>query len=381
MGLSVDLVPVISTFTKNLTGGYPFLTQFTTPGMGACCNFRNQFVAANIVNDPTSIWSDLYSDGILWSGIGNFELNPIVDYTAGFKTGGNSHSFGARPTIYKVLPLEGHHFQGVPMIVVYSNAGKFLLVPNETRTGFVYGESVLRGLGITSGNHVAGDEYIHGFIDSYRDFWTLESPHYSSPAGGNLKKLGYRKYILNLFNYVSSEDHRVIVSYIPKEARFYISNGNECLIINQFGACNVFQCPSSVIAAPDGNLYGTFKSLPDLSARIVTDELDFGTRALKSIESMFGAIDSGPDATVKFTVDWNKASGDDFFRLPFRNVNPRGEAHIGATGAEFRAVVSISDYTEAQIQWLMFNVKFPDNRFRRGATMGPESVVTRQGQP
>jgi hypothetical protein len=153
------------------------------------------------------------------------------------------------------------------------------------------------------------------------------------------------------------------------------------LVINQFGACNVFQCPSSVIAAPDGNLYGTFKSLPDLSARIVTDELDFGTRAIKSIESMFGAVDSGPNATVKFTVDWNKASGNDFFRLPFRNVNPRGEAHIGATGAEFRVVVSISDYIEAQIQWLMFNVKFPDNRFRRGATMGPESVVTRQGQP
>jgi hypothetical protein len=382
-GITSDEVPVasINTYIKDLLATeFPRIIPFSTPSVGTVCNFRNQFVGANVINNPDSLWSDLKSDGIVWSGIGNFDLDPGSDFTSGFMKGVFSRSSGMPPVIYKVKELEGHHFQGTPMVVVYSNVGKFILVPNSTSTGYAFGVSELKGLGVSSGNHIAGDEYLHGFIDTNRDFWTLESPHYSSPAGGNLKKLGYREYILELFNYKSSEDHRVIVSYIPKDGRFYISNGNKCLVINQFGACHISQCPSSVIKAPDGLLYGTFKNLPDTSAYIVSNELDFGTRGLKSIESVFGGMDANSNSQINFSVDWRKGRGDQFSRLSYRPANPRGEARIGVTAEEFRLVVNISNYIQAQIQWLMMNVKFPDNRFRRGTTLPDTNIITRQGQ-
>ena len=380
-GYTADEVPKpsIKTYTKDLNATeFSRIASFSTPTMGAICNYKNQFVGSNLVNVPSSIWSDLSSDGIIWSGIGNFELDPTVDYTAGFRNGEFLYSEGRAVTIYKLLPLDSRYLPG---IVVYSNVGKFLLTPESTPTGFTYGVKLLGGLGVSSGNHIAGDDFIHGFIDTHRDFWTLESPHTSSPVEGNFKKLGYRDYILELFDYKSSEDHRVIVSYVPKNKRFYISNGNKCLIINEFGACHSFQCVSSVIKASDGRLYGTFKNLPDTSAYIVSDELDFGTRGLKSIESIFGSVKVAHGEQVSYAVDYQTDKQKAFSRLPYRNSNPRGEARIGVTAAEFRLVVSISDYTDAQIDWLLMNVKFSDSRFRRGPTFPDASLTTRQGQP
>lgn len=374
----VVAVPSIKTYFKDLNATeFSRITRFVSPAMGTVCNYRNQLIGANIVNPAGGIWSDLSTSGILWSGIGSFGLDPTVEYTAGFMPGEFLYSSAQKATIFKLLPLD---VRGSGGIIAYSNIGKLLLSPEITPTGFTYGVKKLHGLGISSGNHIAGDEFIHGFIDTHRDFWTLESYNAAAPGGGNLKKLGYRDYILELFDYTSTEDHRVIVSYIPRDKRFYISNGNKCLIINEFGACHSFQCVSSVIAAADGTLYGTFKNLPDTSAYIVSEALDFGARGLKSIESIFGGISMARTERVSYTVDHRVTRDKAFNRLPYRVVNPRGEARIGVTAIEFRLVVNISNYLEAAIDWLMINTAFVDNRFRRGPTLPDASITTRQGQ-
>jgi hypothetical protein len=259
--------------------------------------------------------------------------------------------------------------------VAYSDAGRFLLTPNPTPNGFTYGVKDLDGFGITSGNHVAGDKFIHGFIDVHRDFWTLESPHFSSPIGGNYKKLGYRNYIMDLLDIGD-----VIVSYVSKNKRFYISNGHQCLIINEFGACHVFQCPSSVIKASDGRLYGTFLSNPDTTGLLVSDGLDFGSRGLKSIEAIVGGVDATVGATVQYSVDWRHSRQSAFSRLPWRSVSPRGEARIGVTASEFRLAVRISNYADAQVEWLGVNIKFPDNRFKRGLSLAEANIISTRNE-
>ena len=372
-------IPSIRTYIKDLTATeFSRIIPFSSPPMGAICNYNNQFVGANIAKNSTDVWSGLSSDGVVWSGIGNFDLDPSSELTAGFMLGSFPNVSGQVPIIHALLPLDSRYMPGV---VVYSDAGRFLMTPNQTPTGFAYGVKDLDGYGITSGNHVAGDNFIHGFIDIHRDFWTIESPHFSSPIGGNYKKLGYRDYIKELFDYTSTEDHRVIVSYISKNKRFYISNGNKCLIINEFGACHSFQCVSSIIKASDGRLYGTFKNLPDTSAYIVSDMLDFGTRGLKSIESVFGSVRTAQGEHASYSADYRMNKQDKFNRLPYRAVNPRGEARIGVTAGEFRLVVSISNYLEAAIEWLIMNIKFSDSRFRRGPTFPDPSITSRQGQP
>ena len=380
-GLTADAVPVptIKTYVKNLSAAAKFqsLDAFTTPAMGTLCNYQGQLVGGNIVNESASKWSDLNSDGIVWSGIGNLDFDPGYDFTAGFMPGQFPYSVGKTPTVLRVMSLYSRY---VPGVIVYGDAGKFYLSPEKTETGFTYGVKVMGGLGITSGNHVAGDEFIHGFIDSHRDFWTLESSQQAASPEGNLKKLGYRTYIQELFDYTSAEDHRVIVSYIPKNKRFYVGNGNKCLVINEFGACHIFQLVSSVVKLSDGRLYGTFKNNPDTSAQIFSDNLDFGSRGFKTIESIVGGIDTTKGASVQYTVDWRQSRGNDFNRLPWRNTTPRGEARIGATASEFRLGVRVSSYVDAQVEWLGVNIKFPDNRLKRGPSLAEGNLISTRGE-
>lgn len=380
-GLTADAVPVpsIKTYVKNLSAinKFPSLDAFTTPTMGTVCNYQGQLIGGNIVNVPTSKWSDLNSDGVVWSGIGNLDFDPGYDLTSGFMPGQFPYSVGKAATVFKAMPM---HSRAATGIVVYSDAGRFHMSPERTETGFTYGVQLMSELGVTSGNHVAGDEFIHGFIDVYRDFWILESSQQAVQSGGNYKKLGYRSYIKELFDYTSSEDHRVIVSYTPKNKRFYISNGNKCLVINEFGACHVFQLVSSIVRLSDGNLYGTFKSNPDTSAVIFSDTLDFGSRGFKTVESVVGGIDLAKDAITQYTVDWRQSRVDVFSRIPWRNTNPRGETRIGVTACEFRLGIKISNYVDAKIEWLGINIKFPDNRFKRGLSLAEENIVSTRGE-
>ena len=376
-GRTADEVPVssIKTYVRDVSVPVALncLVPFDTPAVGTCCNFKGQFIGGNIVYDPMGIYGDLGSDSIVWSGIGNFEFSPLVDPTAGFARIPFVNNIGKQPTIYKVFP---HHLG----VVIYSDAGRVFLEPEQVDSSFAYSIKPLRGLGVASGNHVAGNNYLHGFIDLYGDFWTWELQHASVKFnGGELKKLGYRSHIKEMLDYSSVEDHRLIVSYIDKTRRFYISNGRQCLVINEFGACTIFQCPSSVIIGYDGRLYGTFRNTQDTEGRIVSDTVDFGTRGLKSVESVIGNISQASDSSLHFAVDWRMSNNVDFRRSPWKSTGPRGEAVVKVTAHEFRICARITNYIDAEISYLALNMKYPDNRFHRGPAMADANLVSTRG--
>ena len=377
-GLTEDVVPTtsISTFVRDISIPISLnsLVPFTAPAMGTCCNFNGQFVGGNILPDASGIYGDLGSDGIVWSGVGSFEFNPIIDTTAGFRRLEFPNSIGKAPTIYRII----RHHSG---LVIYSDAGVVFLEPEYVEPELTYSLRPLKGLGVASGNHVAGNKYVHGFIDLYGDFWIWELPHNTVKFdGGTLKKRGYRSYIRELLDFSSADGYGVIVNYIDKNKRFYISNGNSCLIINEFGACSIFQCVSSVIEGYDGRLYGTFRNTADTEARIVSDEVDFGTRSLKSIESIIGGVSSAREEKVYFALDWRTVDSQEFRRTSWKPVGPSGEAVLKVMAASFRICVRITNYIDAQIDYLGLNMKYPDNRFKRGITVADTNLVTTRGE-
>jgi hypothetical protein len=205
------------------------MTTHSEPRFGTCCNFRGQFLAGNIqTNIPNSIWAEYGTAGIIWSEIGSFVLTPEIARTSGFKQEQFPFNTGVKPVIYTMLPtLEG--------IVIYSNSGVVLLRPDLVSNTFSYSAQNREGIGVASGRHCAGDLYIQGYINLDREFYYVE-------ANGQQTKRGYKDIITRMFE----QDPRVIVSYLPKDYRFYISNSIECLIVNKFGA---YQCHQKVAGA------------------------------------------------------------------------------------------------------------------------------------
>ena len=324
-------------------------TPHADPCFGTCCNFRGNFLAGNIqTENPNSIWKEYGTAGVIWSEVGSYELNPQDGRTAGFKQEQFPFNTGVKPVIYSMLPtLEG--------VVVYSNSGVVMLKPDLVNNTFVYSTQNREGIGVASGRHCAGDLYVQGYVNLDREFYVVE-------ANGQQTKRGYKDIITQMF----AEDNRIVVSYLPKDYRFYISNSKTCLIVNRFGAYLSHQKVAGAAVAPNGKLYGSFMDNNDLEARIATDNLDFGSRGIKSVESLLVGLDH-PELTLSdSSVDWRMSSNESFQNSDWIPIGYNGESAIHVAAREFRLKARISNYINTRIDYLTANVKYSDQRFKRG---------------
>lgn len=356
-GLDEYGVPLRKMFVRDVTQALAYeFDSFTQPidlVCGCCLNNRGQFIGGNLLVDPAHQWQALDSRSLIWSGIGKYEFNPQTDITAGAGYLTLPYPFTAQIQIVKLLRL-GNGF------VSYSNGGKILHESTAVNTVVTYSQKPLPGLGIVSGNHVDGNEFIHGFIDLRGEFWLLE-------PGPKLTRRGYSEFILPILNYTSENaDTRTIVSYSQHQNAFYISNGNTCLLINEFGAAHCHQMVSSVIQTFDGN-FATFSDNENILAYITTDSLDYGSRGIKSVESMLCNVSTNSSTvTVKCAVDWASKKGVDFRRSGLKSANYGGESAIHIAAVDFRLHVNFSAYTNAELFEILANIKFSDQRFKRG---------------
>jgi len=345
MALNNSNETVVSTYYRDVEANTQLfcLVQQTDPTFGTVCNFNGQLVGGYMASEE--LWPELGTNAVAWSAIGSFQFDPAQDIVAGSATLFLNNVSQSAAIIYKVLPLEN-------CVAVYSDAGKLLLRPNVVGNSFTYGSQPLSGFGVSSGNHVAGDKSIHGFVDIRNDFWTLTS-------SGELTLRGYREWLDDIMSVDT------IVSYAPKNKSFYISNGVECLIINEFGAHKAHQLPSSVFQGFDGYLYGTLDDNEDEEARIVTDNLDFGSRGIKSVESLLVGI-SQSEGIADMAVDWRVHKSAVFQRSSYVTGGPTAEAAIHVAALDFRLVLKADTYVGTYVHYLMPNIKYSDQRFKRG---------------
>jgi len=327
-----------------------YLVSQSEPAFATACNFNGQLVAGNVTGSAP--WDDCSQRSVIWSAIGSVELNPANAIVAG---------------MYQKVDYSDSQIHRVAMlgkqVVVYTDLGNLLLTPSVVGNSFTFGESVLTRVGIRNPNYVAGDFSVHGFIGSDNEFWIVE-------AGGKISRRGYSEFIAEI---VESE-LPVIVSYLSKERQFYVSNGALCLVINDYGAYHTHQMVSSITRVWDGQLLGTWDDNDDETALIVSDTLDFNSRGIKSVESITADFSMDSEAEASLSVDFRYDQRASFTSLQDQPCNPSGESRIGVAAANFRLRFTLSDYTNAEFRYMLANVKYSDQRFKRGTVPGQLEV-------
>lgn len=335
--------------------------QITNIICGVNCNFNNQFIGGHIVDSAGNL--DL--NCIVWSGIGNFFLSPFDDVTSGYTRVSQLGSGSLTGVVHRILKL-GNKF------VVYTDSGKRLFAPESVENTFTYSNFPLDGLGIKWSTHVAGDETIHGYVDLANDFNVVET-------NGKVTRIGYKEFIKPMVEFVHpTRRSDLIVSYLPRDRRFYLSNGNECLIINKYGAYKCHQLVSSIIDGFDGKLYGTFFDTGDREARITTDNLSFGSRGIKSVESITSDLDHASNSRAFYSVDWRMNSTKGFTSSKPKFDGPSGEAGIHVAGTDFRIKIKLNEYRNSSLTNILVNVKYSEQRFKRGTV--PSQYFTSKGE-
>ena len=347
----------VDTFIRNPGTGTPLITQLPTskaPECMTCCNFKGQAIMGGIVQDDAN-FGDLSLGWVAWSGIGNFDFRVGTDKTAGYaKVPWDKWGTGL---VHKVKRLGD-------TVMVYGDGGRMALVP-VSEPMVTFGVQELGGLGISSGNHIAGNEEIHCFIDTDSDLWLVD-------AKLKFQKLGYREYILDLTG--DSSNLPVRVSYLPGRREFYICGGDRGFILNESGLAEMHQLATSV-GEYRGTQCGFFLDSEDYEWRLTSDTIDLAQRGMKTIGFLelginhYNSSSSLRDVYVSADYRYNyQVAQNSFSTLDFTRLNPEGGAFVNITAPEIRLKVKGTDYRNGSLNldYIKMRSKLSDKRFVRG---------------
>jgi len=228
----------------------------TFPRILTGTNLKGRIVGGNV---KTS-WHDCGTQSVVWSKIGSVDFTPDRTNTAGY-----------RQTLFdgdvkRVMALND-------VAMAYCENGIMRMTPSGTTFGF----KDMKGLGVPAKGAAGGDHNRHVFVDRQNFLWRAE-------GNGELKKLGYQDEMATL------TAASIVVAYDPLKQEFYIGDGSKSYLLTDYGLSQVWQSPTSVDSV-DGDTVGVAINLSNMTFELVTDDLDFGSRGLKSI----GQLELGAD--------------------------------------------------------------------------------------
>jgi hypothetical protein len=319
------------------------LVELVQPVFAVGCNNSGQFIGGNVSN-----WQNLGSDGIAWSAIGNYEFDPQVDITAGFRTLVSGRVAGKRVRIHKILPFVGG-------VIIYTDQGNIFLADAIVGSSFVYGLSELEGVGVVSSNHVAGNNYTQMFVNINNELCKYQRTK-------ELRILGYKRQI----EILKETQTPLIMTFLEDRNTFFLSNGVQTLVINDYGAGMIHQAISGIIKGWNEQIYATYRDLGDTEARITLDGNSFDSRGKKTFEWIIADINHLPDTSVVASAYWRNGASDEWRNYTWKHGSPSGEFFLGLSAVEYRAALRFSNYVESEIFALKANMKYPDSRARRG---------------
>jgi hypothetical protein len=295
-------------------------------------------------------WTGLTSCSVAWSDIGSNIMLPgntngTSDLTAGFaKMPWDENGNG---NVYKVLSLNN-------AIMVYGDNGIALLKQTVIDKFPVMETNHLSNIGVAGNYSVAGNNKIHGFVDTNFDWNVI--------TGEGIKNLGYRDYLSLLTGLI-------VVSFDGANNRFYISNGTLGYVFTKDGMYSTHQCVSS-IGKYKRILTGFVKDNTDTKIRLRSTPFDGGVQDLKTIESVETGVvyDTTADYTINGKLSTKYDYKGDVIVGSAVTLNDRGIFTSKLTGREFRVYLE-SDY-EAGAKFRLNNIKaklkFSDKRNSRG---------------
>lgn len=324
---------------------YTKLPSVSCPNFLTGCNYNGQAIIGGIITDDAS-WGFSNLHSLLWSGIGKFEFRVSKDKTAGgCVVPWSDLGHGA------VLSLKKLGKQ----VIAYGHGGKLALIPASEPVS-TYVPSKLPGIGLLDANHLAGDDFIHGWIDS-SGFW------HTMTADLNETNHGFLEFLRPLVKGVSP----VRVSYEPTNKRFYISNGIKSYVFQNGGLYSTHQMITSVGVYRGQFLCGLTQDLEDVEARIMCGPSDFQQRSNKTIETV--EVHAYTQAQVLTKVESNAALGGISFRgSGWIKTNQRGISVNKVNGCEFNLGLKLSNFlgNVFNLDGLKLRIKFDDFRSIRG---------------
>jgi hypothetical protein len=319
------------------------LVELIQPVFAVGCNNNGQFIGGNISN-----WQDLGSDGIIWSGIGVYEFNPQVDITSGFKTLVCGRVPGKKVSVKRILPYTNG-------VIVYTDLGQIFLTDAIVGSTFVYGLNEMEGVGVADGNHVAGNRYTQGFVNLNNEFCKFQHSK-------ELKIIGYRRQIEEL----KEANAPLLLSFLEDRNTFFLSNGVQTLVINDFGAGIIHQAISGIVKGWNEIVYGTFRDFGDTEGRVTLDATSVDSRGKKTLEWVISDISYAPTTRVTSSAYWRNDPSEEYRMYSWKNGSPSGEFFLGLSAVEYRVAMRFSNYVESELFALKLNMKYPDARTRRG---------------
>lgn len=348
-------------YTLPGTPSFTACDQVTTPPFSTCCNFKGQLVAAGFFqagSRTNNDWDDLTGRSIAWSKIAtlDFRINEDGNKTAGY-SGRTSFKVGGS-TDFEIIHNVSTLGEGV---IVYCSTGTALLNPIIDPYP-TFGLRELKTPGVLSKNCWAGDETVHGFIDTNYDFWIIDTSH-------EPRKLGYSEFLEPLFTSTAIPFQTVKVSYDPLEKIFYIANTSAGYALTQQGLYSTHQCLTSVARFKGIQPVGFWNDTADYEARITTDNLNYGQSSLKTVSVLeFDGKYKKTGEVASGSVQYCMGYSDDFADTVDLELNNQGICYPRITAKDFRAQLILPDYrgAEIKINRLVTRTQFGDKRSIRG---------------
>ena len=290
------------TITFSGTGGR-VLGTLITPAKGTITFSGGKTVA---VLQSAGVGESAGANWLRWSKIG--ALNFTQD---------RSNVAGKMP-----LPFKGAIYAILrrgPNIIVYAKNGVATLIPRDVAFGY----TVLSNVGLKNKTAVIDTVDAHYYVDSKGRLYAIK--------GAGLELLDYREWLAGLGT--------VAMAFNPETRLLYIGDGTTGYLYNvdtgSFG-----KGPATVTGAgiQDGTLYavasGTM-TIPNFAN--TTDIYDFGTRKMKSIQSLEFGVDTS--LVLQAAIDYRHYKSSAFATTSWRTIDRRGQVFIACMGTEFRFLI------------------------------------------
>ena len=219
--------------------------------------------------------------------------------------------------------------------VAYGENGVSIL----TKAGKFYSLNTIYRVGLKSKHAVAGNDSAHFFIDNKGRLFSL---------GESLRKLDYSEYLSPMGN-------NLVMSYDDENDFIYICDGGLGYIYSVrdeslgSGPVNV-----TGISSQGGTLYvASPATITTPPFQICTDIYDFGTRKLKTVNSL--EIGTNLTETLYSSIDYRNDKSSAFSQTLWWPVNEKGSIHRNCCAREFRFRFKTNNYEYFEMDYININ--------------------------
>ena len=231
-------------------------------------------------------------------------------------------------------------------IVAYGEDGISIFTPATEPTP-TFGVRHVASIGIHGRRAIGGTDSQHVFVDKEGVAWSLSTE--------GLKRLGYEEFTAGMI------DETIIVTLDERNNEYYISDGNETLLLTSQGAGKSPYHPISLVLV-EGQLAGIYNSDASTEGIVVSDIFDFKNADFKTITTIELGMYKKETANAYIALDYRYSGYGDFTRSTWMKVNDAGWVRMQITANQFRLCIKISDYENFKLDYA--NIKWQQSGHR-----------------